>query len=87
MKKEKRPCIAVSLIIVLTPLGYRGMINHLKLRWSSQSVLSLSTDYSDVFGVGIFLPCLVVNVHPASAHTLDGDCLTIHFYLINVDSR
>ena len=28
-RKEKR--LAVSLIIVLTPLGYRGMMNRLKL--------------------------------------------------------
>ena len=84
-KKKNGLDIAVSLIIVLTPLGYRGMINHLKLRWSSQSVLSFSTDYSDVLGVGVFLPRLVMNVHPASAHTLDCDCLTIHFNLICVD--
>ena len=40
---------------------------------------------SDVLGVGVFLPCLVVNVHPASAHALDGDCLAIHVNLICVD--
>ena len=49
--------------------------------------MSLSTDYSDVMGVGIFLPCLVMNVHPALAHTLDGDCLAVHVNLISVDSR
>ena len=48
--------------------------------------MSLSADYSDVTGVGIFLPCLVVNVHPASAHTLDMNSLAIYFYLISVDS-
>ena len=47
--------------------------------------MSLSTDYPDVMGVGIFPSRLVVNVHPASAHTLDGDCLAIHLYLISVD--
>jgi len=31
LKKEKRLLIAVSLIIVLTPLGFRGMINRLNL--------------------------------------------------------
>ena len=41
---------------------------------------------SDVLGVGIFLPRLVVNVHPASAHIFDCDCLAIHFNLISVDS-
>ena len=35
-------------------------------------------------GVGVLLPCLVGNVHPASAHALDGDCLVIHVYLISV---
>ena len=62
-----------------------GMMNRLKLRWSPQSVLSLSTDYLDVLGVGVFLPRLVVNVYPASAHTLDMDSPTIHFNFINVD--
>ena len=61
------------------------MINHLKLRWSSQSVLPFSTDYPDVFGVGVFLPRLVMNVYPALAHALDCDCLAIHFNLISVD--
>ena len=83
--KEKRLLTAVSLIIVLTPLGYRGMINCLNLWWSPQSVLPLSTDYSDVLGVGIILPRLVVNVHPASAHALNGDCLAINFNLVSVD--
>ena len=43
------------------------------------------SDYSDVSGVGIFLPCLVVNVYPASAHALDDGCLAIHIDLISVD--
>ena len=47
--------------------------------------MSLSTDYSDVLGVGIFLPRLIVNVHPTSAHALDCDCLAIHVDLICVD--
>ena len=36
-------------------------------------------------GSGIFLPCLVVNIHPASAHTLDMDSPTIHVNLVSVD--
>ena len=40
----------------------------------------------DVSGVEIFLPRLVVNIHPASAHALDCDCLAIHPHLISVDS-
>ena len=41
---------------------------------------------SDVFGVGVFPPRLVVNVYPALTHTFDCNYLAIHFYLINVDS-
>ena len=48
--------------------------------------MSLSTDNPDVFGFGILLPRLVVNIHPASAHALDSDCLAIHIYLISIDS-
>ena len=40
---------------------------------------------SDVLGVGIFPSRLVVHIHPASAHALDMDSPTIHFYLISVD--
>ena len=49
------------------------------------SVRFSSFDYSDVLGVGIFPPCLVVNVHPASAHTLDLDLPAIHVHCVCVD--
>ena len=61
------------------------MINRLSRWWNPQSVLPLSTDYPDVLGVGIFLPCLVANVYPASAHAFDFDCSAILVYLISVD--
>ena len=52
-----------------------------------EASISLSSFYyPDVLGVGIFLPRLVVNIHPASAHALDCDCLAIHPHLISVDS-
>ena len=79
--------LAVFLIIVLTPLGFRGMIKSLNLGWSPQSVLSLSTDYPDVFGFGILLPRLVVNIHPALTHTLDCYCPAIYFHVININRR
>ena len=51
------------------------------------SVRFSSFNHSDVLGVGIYLPCLVVNIHPASAHAVNLDSPTIYFYLISVDSR
>ena len=50
-------------------------------------VLSYPFYLSDVLGIGVFLPRLVVNIHPASAHALDMDSPAIHFHLISVDSR
>ena len=49
------------------------------------SVRFSSFNHSDVLGVGVFPPRFVVNVHPASAHTLDMDSPTIYFYFISVD--
>ena len=40
---------------------------------------------SDVLGVGIFLPRLIVNIHPASTHALDCDSLAIHVHGVGVD--
>ena len=40
---------------------------------------------SDVLGVGIFPSRLVVNTHPASAHTLNLDSPTIHVNHVSVD--
>ena len=48
--------------------------------------MSLSTDYPDVLGVGIFLPRLVVYIYSALTHTLDMNSLAIHFNFISVDS-
>ena len=39
----------------------------------------------DVSGVGIFLPRLVVNIHPASTHALNMDSPTIHVHGVGVD--
>lgn len=50
-------------------------------------VLSYPFYLSDVLGVGVFLPRLIVNVHSASAHALDGDCLAIHIDFVSVDRR
>ena len=50
------------------------------------SVRFSSFNYSDVMSVGAFPPYLIVNIHPASAHALDCDCLAIHPHLISVDS-
>ena len=73
----------------LKPFSSNYSFKNTSISWkdhsSLQSVLSLSADHSDVLGVGIFLPCLVVNVYPASAHALDDGCLAIHFYLISVN--
>ena len=63
------------------------MINRLKLRWCSPSVLSLSTDNPDVLGVSIFSSRLVMNVYPAPTHAFDCDCLAINFNLVSVDRR
>ena len=41
--------------------------------------------YSDVHVVGIFPSRLLVNVHPASTHAINGDSPAIHFYHISVD--
>ena len=40
---------------------------------------------SDVLGVGIFLPRLVVNVHPASTHAFEMNSPTIHVHDVRVD--
>ncbi len=49
------------------------------------SVRFSSFNHSDVLGVGIFLPRLIVNIHSASAHALDCDCPAIYFHVIRVD--
>lgn len=50
-------------------------------------VLSYPFYLSDVLGIGVFLPRLVVNVHPALDHTLDVDCPAIHAHGVGVYRR
>ena len=49
-------------------------------------VLSYPFYLSDVLGIGVFLPRLVVNIHPASAHAFNLDCVAIHVHGVGVDS-
>ena len=53
----------------------------------AESIGFSSVNNSDVMGIGIFLPRLVVNAYPASAHTIDVDCPAINIYLISIDRR
>ena len=77
---EAVPCVINSLPLIEALVGCVGPV------WHSSIGFSLVND-SDALGVGIFPSRHVVNVHPASAHTLDFDCLAIHVDFISVDGR
>ena len=51
------------------------------------SVLSCLTNNSDVFGIGEPPSRLVVNIHPASTHALELDCLAININHISINRR
>ena len=72
--------MALKPFSLITPHQCRGTFN----LWS----ISLSPFYyPDVLGVGIFLPRLIVNIHPASTHALDCDSLAIHVHGVGVNRR
>lgn len=75
---EAEPCVINSLPLIEALVGCVGPV------WHSSIGFSLFY-HSDVLGVWISLPRLVVNIHPASTHALDVDCPAIHVDFIGVN--